>query len=138
MGKYKLLYPLNEKMKENFKKNNMKNSEEKEGEKEPEKKVSVERNENKSTKSKRKSSEHKVSITKKKTMKEEEIDDGDIYLKYLKKASMLWEDFTTGKKKIKEESSDALPKKQKPKNKLLNANKTVREQSKTQKKPIEK
>ena len=36
-------------------------------------------------------------------------------MKYLRKATMLWEDFTTGKKKIKEESSDAPGRKHRPK-----------------------
>jgi len=37
-----------------------------------------------------------------------EVFDGDIYKKYLKKASTLWEDFTTGKKKTKEESAEII------------------------------
>lgn len=49
-------------------------------------------------------------------------EDGDIYKKFLKKASTLWEDFTTGKKKTKDDN-EPLPKKNFKKIKSLNPNK---------------
>lgn len=134
MGKYKLLYPLNEKKKQAFLKKRQE-QEQKEKEQQPEVKDPPKRSESRSAKSKRRGSVNKMYVTKKKPVKED--DGGDIYLKYLKKASDIWEDFTTGKKKVKEESSDAIPRKTKPKIRPAHMSKTTKDFHKVEKKHIE-
>ena len=107
-----------------------------------EKNYPSDKNDKGSTKSKRKMSEqksnsreNKMRLMKKKTIKEEDnIGDGDIYMKYLKKAMTIWEDFTTGKKKVKEESSEAPGRKMRTKNKSININKNSKESNKLQRK----
>lgn len=131
MGKYKLLYPLSEKRKEAFRKKRQ----EREEREEKEEKLEPPRSESRSVRAKRRSSVNKTYVAKKKVVKED--DGGDIYLKYLKKASTIWEDFTTGKKKVKEESSDAIPKRPKPKIKPAHFAKTGKDFHKHEKRHIE-
>ncbi|CAI2380111.1 unnamed protein product [Moneuplotes crassus] len=134
MGKYKLLYPLSEKKKQAFL-NKRQEQEQKEKEQQTEIKEPPKRSESRSAKSKRRSSVNKMYAIKKKPVKEE--DGGDIYLKYLKKASDIWEDFTTGKKKVKEESSDATQRKIRPKIRPTHMAKTTKDFHKVEKKRIE-
>ena len=70
--------------------------------------------------------EAKTKASRKKPQKEPE-DEGDIYLKYLKKAATIWEDFTTGKKKVKEEPSDAQKKPNIKKTKSVNTKSKISE-----------
>lgn len=123
MGKYILLYPLSEKTKE-FLKNERASKQEADNNQEtisdqtgPSEAVIEKRTSEQTPKKLRKQTpealNRKAKILKKKTVKEEpeEDDEGDIYLKYLRKANMIWEDFTTGKKKPKEEPQEAQNKK---------------------------
>lgn len=102
MGMYMLLYPLNCKNRGDFNKepSTVANTEE-------HNEVSAEQTvlqDNITTEvrpaqvsSKQRNTPVKSKSTRKKSLKELD-DEGDVYLKYLKKASTIWEDFTTGKK----------------------------------------
>lgn len=117
MGKYKLLYPLSSKVKQNIKKAQLEMAEFNRmkdvlPDQEPLHDPAIDTPaQNQVSASKSQSADQntgKSKIAKKKSIKEID-DEGDIYMKYLRKAAMIWEDFTTGKKK--EDSSDGTNKK---------------------------
>jgi hypothetical protein len=113
MGKYILLYPISEKVKKDLiEQNKVSEIQNDQSENIPDQSIlnteaevtleaAVKKKETMNSQK-----DQKSKLNKKKTMKEQDNSDGDIYLKYLKKANTIWEDFTTGKKKVKEESSD--------------------------------
>ena len=117
MGKYILLYPLNDKLKNNLKNEYLgKEIISDENEVIPNQSIlsqnaTIEKRSD-DTITKIGDASHTEEEIKQKSMKKskqiKEVFDGDIYKKYLKKASTLWEDFTTGKKKTKEESAEII------------------------------
>jgi hypothetical protein len=124
MGKYILLYPLNEKLKENLKSSAKANDEAKTIEMIPDQLILQDAIvEKRPAVNSEPLAEANQKLPKKNSSKDQ-IDDGDIYTKYLKKANTIWEDFTTGKKKPKEESPLKISKKTTVKKmKSLNASK---------------
>lgn len=123
MGKYILLYPLSDETKE-FLKNEKANKQDIDNYQDtisdqagPSEAVLEKRTSEQTPKKLRKQTpealNRKAKLLKKKTVKEEaeEDDEGDVYLRYLRKANMIWEDFTTGKKKPKDEPQESQSKK---------------------------
>lgn len=105
MGKYILLYPLNQKLKESLKMDYLgKEIINDENEVIPNQSIlsqtaTIEKR-SEDTTAKTSDTTHTDDDSKQKTKIKKsvkEVFDGDIYKKYLKKASTLWEDFTTGK-----------------------------------------
>lgn len=111
MGKYILLYPLNDRLKESLKSSTNDQEETKTIELIPDQSILQGATiEHRPTVELEQSGESMQKPPKKNSSKDE-INDGDIYTKYLKKASTIWEDFTTGKKKPKEEPPPKITKK---------------------------
>lgn len=99
MGKYTLLYPLNEKVKSTILAKNKaeaEQAEEKENDYLPDQLILREDTSDKEkdgNKIKKSSKKQTKEVAKAKNVEF----DGDIYKKFLDKANMIWEDFTTGK-----------------------------------------
>lgn len=123
MGKYILLYPLSNNLKEKLKAQSQTKVESgKDIDEVPDQQILQEAQVEPRKVRKVSSVQTPESQTKTKGKKKakESDDDGDIYLKYLKKAATIWEDFTTGKKKPKEESDAAGKKSAMKKAKSIN------------------
>ena len=96
MGKYTLLYPLNEKVKSTIlakNKTEVEQAEEKENDYLPDQLILHEETNDKDENKKKSYKKQNKEISKAKSVEF----DGDIYKKFLDKANMIWEDFTTGK-----------------------------------------